>query len=153
MAQREWTPDRVKDFSPSTTKTPRMHPLATRFFRQTSVGLAVIAVGVPFLQGKAFGFTQHEPPSLRITGDVGGLSVTRPGRLVLTVTNPGGSESVVHHLTAAPERQIHGCALTVEPYDGELVVPAHGSTTHALVVRIAGPRCVGATWQLVYGAS
>ena len=130
-----------------------MHPAAARFLRQTAVGVSLIAVAVPFLQGRALGLTQVQPPALRISGDVDGLSVVRPGRLVLTVTNPGGDEAVVRHLTAAPERAVPGCDLTVEPFDGELVVPGKGSATQVLVVRIAGPRCVGARWDLVYGAS
>lgn len=130
-----------------------MHPLAARFLRQSAVGVTLIAAGVPLLQGQALGLSQHQPPSLRITGDVSDLSVTRPGRLVLTLTNPGADRAVVRHVSASPETQVPGCALTVEPYDGELVVPGNGAATQVLTVRIAGPRCVGARWNLVYGAS
>lgn len=130
-----------------------MHPVLRGLLAKTAVGGALIAVGVPFLQGQALGLTTAQPPELRISGDVDELSVSRPGRLTLTVANPGTEDAVVRRLTGGPVHEVAGCRITVEPFTGELVVPAEGSARQDLVVRIAGSRCVGASWDLVYAAS
>ena len=130
-----------------------MHPVLRRFARQTVVGVVAIAVGVPLLQGQSLGLTSQQEPQLQISGDVTGLSVARPGTLRLTVTNPGDQDAVVRRLEAAPREQVPGCRLTVEPFEGPLVVPADGTAAATLTVRIAGARCVGARWDLDYASS
>ena len=132
-----------------------MHPVLLAFARRTAVGLVLIGVGVPAVQGQVLNLAQARAagPELTVTGGVTGLSPDRPGQLVLTVHNSGDAEAVVRHLTTTVRSQTAGCTLTVAAWAGSMTVPAAGSGSQAVAVQVTGGRCSGARWDLDYSAT
>jgi hypothetical protein len=132
-----------------------MRRVLLAFARRTAVGLVLIGVGVPMLQGQVLNLAQARAagPELSVTGDVTGLSPDHPGRLVLTVHNAGDTAAVVHRLSTSVRSANSGCTLTVAPWRGTLAVPAGGAASQAVAVQVAGARCGGAHWTLDYSAT
>ena len=122
---------------------------------RTALGAALICVGVPVWQSQAASFqvANASGPELHITGNVTGLEPGRVGALVLTVHNPGSAAVPVHRLTTAVQSAAPGCALSVAAWSGLVQVPAGGSVSRSVEVRVAGSRCAGVSWELAYTAS
>jgi hypothetical protein len=122
---------------------------------------AVAVLAVPFVSpGSPVSLVRMavEGPSLKITGNIDGLSAGVPARLALTLHSAGSSDTVVTGLTARVTGSPNGCpatSLTIKPWEGRLLVPAHGTATASLPValHVAPGECVGATWQLAYAST
>ena len=97
-----------------------------------------------------------EAPALTIVGSIEGLVAGTPATLALTLSNRSDADVQVRALTTTVTG-VTGCAvgaLVVSPWAGRLVVPAHGSVTTGVGVRLAeGVRCTAATWRLRYTSS
>lgn len=113
--------------------------------------LAAALLGV-FLVGQPGGWAEPVSTSpLSLSGDVSGLQPGGTGTLRLTVRNPADRPVTVGRLTAILERD-DGC-LTLPPWTGRLVVPAHGQAHADLAVTVrAHPGCNGQSWRLLYRA-
>ena len=99
-----------------------------------------------------------ERSTLTITGTVSNLVPGHVASLALTVHNVSDRPAEVSSLSARVTAASAGCrpaALSIGHWAGLAEVPAHGTRTIALPVRLtAGPgECSGATWQLAYSSS
>lgn len=132
-----------------------VHSVLVGFLRRTTIGVAVIAVGVPLCQNQVLTLaqTREEGPALSVTGDVADLSPGRVGRLVLTVHNDGDVQAVVRRLTTTVRAQAPGCTIVVRPWTGRLDVAAGGAASQAVAVHVSGSRCSAASWTLDYTAT
>ena len=98
-------------------------------------------------------------PTLSITGGIGGLRPGVPAVLVLDLHNAGEEDVVVRDVRArvdgASSTTCPVDALRITPWHGRLLVPAHGSATASLPVRLSASvrGCQGANWRLSYDAS
>jgi hypothetical protein len=94
--------------------------------------------------------------SFRIAGDRSGLYPGLSTTLVLTVTNPQAFAIVVSSVTTTVHAASGSCPasdLSVGSFEGQLLVPARGSATTSVPVRLvadAPNACIGATFPLVY---
>ncbi|MGB8651000.1 MAG: hypothetical protein WCD35_10105 [Mycobacteriales bacterium] len=130
-----------------------MNAFLLRLLRRTAGGVAVIAVGVPWLQGQVPVLTARKGPELSVSGDVTQLSPGHAGRLVLTVRNDGDAAAVVRRLSTRIPEPVAGCRLVVAPWTGEVTVPPGGNVQRAVTVTASGPGCRGASWRLEYLAT
>ena len=94
---------------------------------------------------------------LTVRGDVTGLGPGQTGRLAVTVSNPGEVPAVVRQLHTEVTGGAPGCGpdgLRVDPWQGRLVVPAHGTASVVLPVTVAAEAaCGGVSWSLAYTAT
>ncbi len=94
--------------------------------------------------------------SFAISGTVRGLYPGAHQTLVLTVTNWRAFTVVVTSMTTAVEDAGPACPstyLTVTPFAGRLVVPAHGSATASVLASLdlsAPDACRGSVFPLIY---
>jgi hypothetical protein len=129
----------------------------------TTLAWAVTALVVAALAGPGgvlpFSRVALDRPALSITGNLGGIEPGVPAPLVLTVRNGSSVEAVVHRVSArAIGSSSAGCpreALHIEPWAGEVRVPAHGAVQAPLRLLLAqsAVRCGSVTWELAYTSS
>jgi P pilus assembly chaperone PapD len=133
---------------------------ALRLLGRAAAWLVLAVVGLALLgqPGGPLGPPAFAASPLEVTGQVGDLTPGTPGRLTLTVTNPGPVEVVVAELTAqVASGGGEGCgteSLTVAPWTGRLAVPAQAAASVELEVLVVdSPTCAGQTWVLEYAAA
>jgi hypothetical protein len=94
--------------------------------------------------------------SFEIAGNVAGLYPGVTESLELTVTNPQGFAIVVTSIATTVQNASVSCTashLKVTAFAGQLSVPALGSTTTAVLAKLASGTpnsCIGAAFPLVY---
>jgi len=94
--------------------------------------------------------------SFKIAGNVTGLYPGLSEPLELTVTNPQGFAIVVTWIATKVQNASASCTasyLKVSAFSGQLSVPAFGSSTTAVLAKLASGApnpCIGAAFPLVY---